>query len=69
MDDVVIQFKYVFRHHIDLGRITAICKGDKMIARSVAVRALRELADEIESNGTPMVDWDPYLKKTMLKNS
>ena len=45
VDDVVAQFKYVFRRHVNLNRIVSICKGDRGVARDVAIRALRELAD------------------------
>ena len=34
---------------IDLHRLTAICGGDRVLARRVAVRGLRELADDVES--------------------
>ena len=46
-DDVVAQFKYVFRRHVNLNRIASICIGDREVARAVAIRALRELADEL----------------------
>ena len=51
MDDVVAQFKYVFRRLLNWNRVASICKGDRAVARAVACRALRELADELEGHG------------------
>ncbi len=48
-EDVVQWFKEVIGRKIDLRRLTAICGGDRILARRVAVRGLRELADEVES--------------------
>ena len=50
-DDVVAQFKYVFRRHVNLKRVVSICKGHREVARAVAIRVLRELADEPEGEG------------------
>jgi len=67
-DDIVAQFKYVFRRHVDLKRLSSICKGDQVAARAVAVQALRELADEIEGEGGgAVVEWDPFLKIPVMK--
>ena len=50
-------------------RIASICKGDRGVARAVAIRALRELADELEGEGGgAVVEWDPVLKITVIKN-
>ena len=49
--DVVAQFKYVFRRHVNLNRNASICKGDREVARSVPICALRELAYELEGEG------------------
>ena len=68
-DDVVAQFKYVFRRHVNLNRIASICKGDCEVARTIAIRALRELADELEGEGGgAVVEWDPVLKTPVMKN-
>ena len=68
-DDVIAQFKYVFRRHVNLNRIASICKGDREVARAVAIRALRELADELEGEGGgAVVEWDPVLKIPVMKN-
>ena len=67
MDDVVAQFKYVFRRHVNLNRVASICKGDREVARAVAIRAVRELADELEREGTA-VEWYPVIKIPMMKN-
>ena len=68
-DDVVAQFKYVFRRHVNLNRIASICKGDREVTRAVAIRALRELADELEGEGGgAVVEWDPLLKIPVMKN-
>jgi hypothetical protein len=41
-------FKTTYRRKIDLRRMTAVCKGDRELARSLVVNALREIADDIE---------------------
>ena len=67
-DDVVAQFKYVFRRHVNLNRIASICKGDREVARAVAILALRELADELEGEGGwAVVQWDPVHKIPVMK--
>ena len=44
-------------------------KGDRGVARAVATRALRELADELEGEeGGAVVEWDPVLKIPVMKN-
>lgn len=48
-EDVVQWFKEVIGRKIDLRRLTAICGGDRVLARWVAVRELRELVDDVES--------------------
>ena len=62
MDDVVAQFKYVFRRHVNLNRVASICKGDREVARAVAIRALRELADELEKEREPPSSGTQLLK-------
>jgi len=42
-------FKTTYRRKIDLRRMTAVCKGDRELARSLVVNALREIADDIEN--------------------
>ena len=37
-------FKTTYRRKIDLRRMTAVCKGDRELARSLVVNALREIA-------------------------
>ena len=69
LDDVVAQFKYVLRRHVNLNRIASICKGDREVARAVTIRALRELADELEGEeGGAVIEWDPVLKIPVMKN-
>ena len=46
-------FKSVFRKHIDLRRITALCLGDEERARKLISLALREVADEFEGKKFP----------------
>ena len=41
-------FKDTFRRKIDLRRMTSVCSGDRELARSLVVSALREIADDIE---------------------
>ena len=48
-EDTVEWFKEVIGRKVDIRRLTAICGGDRVLARRVAVRGLRELADEVES--------------------
>ena len=62
MDDVVAQFKYVFRRHVNLNRVASICKGDREVARAVAIRAVRELADELEKEREPPSSGTQLLK-------
>ena len=39
------------------------------VARAVAVRTLRELADELDGEGVGVVvEWDPVLKIPVMKN-
>ncbi len=47
-DNAILWFKRVIRKRVNLNRLTAICGGDAVIARMIAVRGLRELADEVE---------------------
>ena len=42
-------FKDTFRRKIDLRRMTSVCSGDRELARSLVVSALREIADDIEN--------------------
>tara|TARA_A100000164_G_C21659505_1_gene654263 strand:+ start:391 stop:564 length:174 start_codon:yes stop_codon:yes gene_type:complete len=42
-------FKTTYRRKIDLRRMTAMCQGDRELARSLVVNALREIADDIEN--------------------
>ena len=42
-------FKDTFRRKIDLRRMTSECSGDRELARSLVVSALREIADDIEN--------------------
>ena len=48
-EDIVEWFKEVIGKKIDLHRLTASCGGYRVLARRVAVRGLRELADVVES--------------------
>ena len=41
--------KDTFRRKIDLRRMTSVCSGDRELARSLVVSALREIADDIEN--------------------
>ena len=68
-DVVVAQFKYVFRRHVNLSRVASNCKCDRELARAAAIRALRELADDLEGEGgRAVVEWDPVLKIPVMKN-
>lgn len=50
-------------------RIASICKGDRGVARAVAISALRELADGLEGEeGGAVVEWGPVLKIPVMKN-
>ena len=62
MEDVVAQFKYVFRRHVNLNRVASICKGDRAVARAVAIPAVRELADELEKEREPPSSGTQLLK-------
>ena len=42
-------FKKTFRRKVDMKRMTAVCSGDRELARSLVVNALREIADDIEN--------------------
>ena len=48
-EHIVEWFKEVIGRKVDLRRLTAICGGDRVLARRVAVKGLRELADDVES--------------------
>tara|TARA_B100000676_G_scaffold148931_1_gene147167 strand:- start:121 stop:282 length:162 start_codon:yes stop_codon:yes gene_type:complete len=48
-EHIVEWFKEVIGKKVDLRRLTAFCGGDRVLARRVAVRGLRELADDVES--------------------
>ena len=51
----------------DVRRIVAVCAGDEEMARSLVVRGLRELADEIErGGGKPRVRWDEERKIPLM---
>ena len=41
-------FKTIIRRRVDLRRLTAICGGDRILARRLAVRGLKELAEDIK---------------------
>ena len=48
-------------------RLEIICTGDKQQARTMVIRGLREIADEIESEGDKArVRWGPKLKISIL---
>ena len=47
-EHVLEWFKTIIRRRVDLRRLTAICGGDRILARRVAVRGLKELAEDIE---------------------
>ena len=48
-------------------RIVAVCAGDEELARSLVVRGLREIADEIErGGGKPRVRWDEEQKIPLM---
>ena len=60
-------FKQVIRRRIDMRRIVALCAGDEEMARSLVVRGLREIADEIErGGGKPRVRWDEERKIPLM---
>ena len=56
-------FKDTFRRKIDLRRMTSVCSGDRELARSLVVCALREIADDIETG-----EWDTHPVKTTNQN-
>ena len=67
--DKLEAFKQVIRRRIDMRRIVAVCVGDEELARSMVVRGLREIADEIErGGGKPRVRWDEE-RMIPLKNT
>ena len=43
------KFKQTFRRKVDMKRMTAVCSGDRELARPLVVSALREIADDIEN--------------------
>ena len=45
-EHVLEWFKTIIRRRVDLRRLTAICGGDRILARRVAVN--KELAEDIE---------------------
>ena len=48
-------------------RLEVVCAGDKEQARTMVIRALREIANKIEEEGRkPRVRWDPKLKISLL---
>tara|TARA_A100001037_G_scaffold247840_1_gene229912 strand:+ start:426 stop:593 length:168 start_codon:yes stop_codon:yes gene_type:complete len=51
-DNAKVWFKRVIRKRVNLNRLTAICGGDAILARMIAVKGLREIADEIENETT-----------------
>ena len=68
-EDRLEAFKQVIRRRIDVRRIVAVCAGDEEMARSLVVRGLREIADEIErGGGKPRVRWDEE-RKILLMNA
>ena len=59
--------KQVIRRRINMRRIVAVCAGDEELARSLVVRGLREIADEIErGGGKPRVRWDEERKIPLM---
>ena len=65
--DTLEAFKQVIRRRIDMRRIVAVCVGDEEMARSLVVRGLREIADEIErGEGKPRVRWDEEQKIPLM---
>ena len=51
-DNAILWFKRVIRRSVNLNRLTTICGGDDVLARMIAVRGLREIADEVEDETT-----------------
>ena len=49
-EHVLEWFKTIIRRRVDLRRLTAICGGNRILARRVAVRGLKELAEDIEKD-------------------
>ena len=65
--DKLEAFKQAIRRRIDMQRIVAVCVGDEEMARSLVVRGLREIADEIErGGGKPRVRWDEERKIPLM---
>ena len=66
-EDRLEAFKQVIRRRIDMRRIVAVCAGNEEMARSLVVRGLREIADEIErGGGKPRVRWDEERKIPLM---
>ena len=60
-------FKVVIRQRINMLRLEIVCGGDRGEARTMVIRGLREIADEIETEGKkPWVRWDPKLKIPLM---
>tara|TARA_Y100001934_G_C12125081_1_gene665100 strand:+ start:136 stop:303 length:168 start_codon:yes stop_codon:yes gene_type:complete len=51
-DNAILWFTRVIGRRVNLIRLTAICDGDAILDRMIAVRGLREIADEIENETT-----------------
>ena len=65
--DKLEAFKQGIRRRSDMRRIVAVCAGDEELARSLVVRGLREIADEIEKGeGKPRVRWDEERKLPLM---
>ena len=45
-------FKDTLRRKIELRQTTSVCSGDRELARSMVVSALRETADDIENDAS-----------------
>jgi hypothetical protein len=66
-EERLASFKLTIRQRIDMRRLEIICSGDKQQARTMVIRGLREIADEIEEEGRkPRVLWDPVLKIPLM---
>ena len=66
-EERLASFKLTIRQRINMRRLEVVCAGDKEQARTMVVRGLREIADEIEAEeGKPRVRWDPKLKISVL---
>ena len=69
MDDRCSSVQVCFEATRKFECIASICKGDREVARAVTIRALRELADELEGEeGGAVIEWDPVLKIPVMKN-